>query len=88
MSDIKKSEQESLSSAVKKGASRRRSRKKKQKISRWSGLILLFSIMIIGFILWASGEAIEGVWPESFDSTETTRDPVLEQGEQGVIIIE
>lgn len=88
MSDIKKPEQESLSNANKKGASRRRNRKKQQKISRWSGLILLLSIMIIGLMLWVSGEVREGLSEESSDSTKIIEDPVLEPASRGVIIIE
>jgi len=40
----------------KEGVERRRSVKKKDKIARWSGFILLFVVVTVGFLLWIAGE--------------------------------
>lgn len=40
----------------KEGVERRKSAKKKDKIARWSGFILLFVVITIGFLLWIAGE--------------------------------
>lgn len=40
----------------KEGVERRKSAKKKDKIARWSGFILLFVVVIVGFLLWIAGE--------------------------------
>lgn len=88
MSDSKKIKQERLLNVDKKNVSRRRNRKKKQQLSRWSGLILLLLIMIIGFVLWASGETMEGESRKNTGKIDRPRESVLKQSSQGVIIIE
>lgn len=40
----------------KEGVERRRVAKKKDKIARWSGFILLFVVITVGFLLWIAGE--------------------------------
>lgn len=40
----------------KEGVERRRGAKKKDKIARWSGFILLFVVITLGFLLWIAGE--------------------------------
>lgn len=40
----------------KEGVERRKSAKKKDKIARWSGFILLFVVVTVGFLLWIAGE--------------------------------
>ena len=40
----------------KESAERRRGQKKKDKIARWSGFILLLLVMLVGFLLWIAGE--------------------------------
>lgn len=38
------------------GVERRKIAKKKDKIARWSGFILLLIVMMVGFLLWIAGE--------------------------------
>lgn len=40
----------------KESAERRKSQKKRDKIARWSGFILLLLVMLVGFLLWVAGE--------------------------------
>lgn len=40
----------------KEGVERRKSTKKKDRIARWSGFILLFVVITVGFLLWIAGE--------------------------------
>lgn len=40
----------------KEGVERRKSAKKKDKIARWSGFILLLVVVTFGFLLWIAGE--------------------------------
>ncbi len=47
--DLKKKKQ-------KEGAEKRKNAKKKDKVARWGGLILLGLVMFVGFLLWVSGE--------------------------------
>lgn len=51
---------------------KRLKRKKQDKAARWSGTVLLFIIMIVGFLLWVSGQLRSG-------STEYVR-PVASPG--------
>lgn len=41
-------------------AEKRRKERQKDKAARWSGIILLTIIMIVGFLMWVSGEVREG----------------------------
>lgn len=41
---------------IKAAAEKRRTAKKKDKVARWGGVILLGLIMFVGFLLWVSGE--------------------------------
>lgn len=40
----------------KEGVERRKTAKKKDKIARWSGFILLLVVVTLGFLLWIAGE--------------------------------
>lgn len=40
----------------KEGVERRKIAKKKDKIARWSGFILLLVVVMLGFLLWIAGE--------------------------------
>ncbi|GAB4026506.1 MAG: hypothetical protein Fur0011_2410 [Candidatus Microgenomates bacterium] len=40
----------------KEGVERRKIAKKKDKIARWSGFILLLVVITVGFLLWVAGE--------------------------------
>lgn len=40
----------------KESVEKRKNAKKKDKVARWGGLILLGLIMFVGFLLWVSGE--------------------------------
>ena len=42
----------------KESAERRRAAKRKDKVARWGGIILLGLIMFVGFLLWVSGETL------------------------------
>ena len=44
-------------------AEKRRKVRKQDKAARWSGIILLTVIMIIGFLMWVSGEVKNGSSP-------------------------
>jgi len=50
------SEKEQKKLKQKETAEKRKSAKKKDKVARWGGLILLGLVMFIGFLLWVSGE--------------------------------
>lgn len=50
------SEKELKKLKQKESVEKRKNAKKKDKIARWGGLILLGLIMFIGFLLWVSGE--------------------------------
>ena len=41
---------------LKEGVEKRKNAKKKDKVARWGGLILLGIVMFVGFLLWVSGE--------------------------------
>ncbi len=47
--DLKKKKREE-------GKERRKKAKKMDKVERWSGMILLGMILLIGFLLWVAGE--------------------------------
>lgn len=38
------------------GVEKRKSQKKRDRIARWSGFILLLLIVLVGFLLWVVGE--------------------------------
>lgn len=40
----------------KEGVERRKTAKKKDKIARWSGFILLLVVITMGFLMWIAGE--------------------------------
>jgi cytoskeletal protein RodZ len=50
------SEKELKKKKQKEGAEKRKNAKKKDKVARWGGLILLGLVMFVGFLLWVSGE--------------------------------
>lgn len=50
------SEKELKKKKQKEGAEKRKNAKKKDKVARWGGLILLGLVMFVGFLLWISGE--------------------------------
>lgn len=45
-----------LKAKRKEAVERRRGQKKRDKIARWSGFILLLGVMMLGFLLWVAGE--------------------------------
>ncbi len=54
------SEKEEKKAKRKEGAEKRRTQKKKDKIARWSGFILLLVVITVGFLLWIAGEINTG----------------------------
>lgn len=50
------SEKEQKKLKQKESVEKRKNAKKKDKVARWGGLILLGLIMFVGFLLWVSGE--------------------------------
>jgi hypothetical protein len=50
------SEKELKKLKQKESSEKRKNAKKRDKVARWGGLILLGLIMFIGFLLWVSGE--------------------------------
>lgn len=50
------SEKEQKKLKQKESVEKRKNSKKKDKVARWGGLILLGLIMFVGFLLWVSGE--------------------------------
>lgn len=51
---------------------KRKNAKKKDKIARWGGIILLGLVMLVGFLLWVSGEMKQ-------DSFKQTNEPTYKQ---------
>lgn len=49
-------EKDEKKSKRKEGVERRKTAKKKDKIARWSGFILLLVVVTLGFLLWIAGE--------------------------------
>ncbi|MBP9702272.1 hypothetical protein KBD69_01165 [Candidatus Woesebacteria bacterium] len=54
------SEKEEKKAKRKEGADKRRNQKKKDKIARWSGFILLLVVIMVGFLMWIAGEINTG----------------------------
>lgn len=54
--EVELSEKEQKKKKQKEGAEKRKNAKKKDKVARWGGLILLGLVMFVGFLLWVSGE--------------------------------
>ena len=50
------SEKEQKKLKLKTSAEKRKNIKKKDKVARWGGIILLGLVMFVGFLLWISGE--------------------------------
>lgn len=50
------SEKEQKKLKQKESVEKRKNARKKDKVARWGGLILLGLIMFVGFLLWVSGE--------------------------------
>lgn len=50
------SEKEQKKLKLKEGALKRKNAKRKDKVARWGGVVLLGLVMFIGFLLWVSGE--------------------------------
>ncbi|MFZ2199799.1 MAG: hypothetical protein WAV40_03350 [Microgenomates group bacterium] len=61
---------------------KRKNAKKKDKVARWGGLILLGLIMFIGFLLWVSGEMKQDIKPLN----NYTITPMGSQGTSSVIV--
>lgn len=49
-------EKEQKKLGIKKSADKRKNIRKKDKVARWGGIILLGLVMFVGFLLWVSGE--------------------------------
>lgn len=54
--EVEVDEKELKKERAKLQAEKRRAARKKDKIARWGGLILLGLVMFVGFLLWVSGE--------------------------------
>lgn len=54
--EVELTEKEQKKKKQKEGAEKRKNAKKKDKVARWGGLILLGLVMFVGFLLWVSGE--------------------------------
>ena len=54
--EVELSEKDLKKKKQKEGAEKRKNAKKKDKVARWGGLILLGLVMFVGFLLWVSGE--------------------------------
>ncbi|GEM_PF-7046726 len=64
--------------------------KRSNRLSRWSGAIVLVIILITGFLLWVSGEVKQGTvggYPGGAGSGEGEGDPVIQESGQGAVII-
>ena len=57
------SEKELKKRKQKESVEKRKSAKKKDKVARWGGIIILGLVMFIGFLLWVSGEIREDIKP-------------------------
>lgn len=79
--DLKKKKQ-------KEGAEKRKNAKKKDKVARWGGLILLGLVMFIGFLLWVSGEMKkdQSMMPPSTSSYTQIPSPVQTQKGSTIIV--
>ena len=55
-SEVEVDEKEDKKKKREEAAEKRRKERKKDKAARWSGIILLTIIMIVGFLMWVSGE--------------------------------
>jgi cytoskeletal protein RodZ len=51
-----KDEVEEKKARRREGVEKRKSQKKRDRITRWSGFILLLLIVLVGFLLWVVGE--------------------------------
>lgn len=54
--EVELSEKEQKKLKLKESAEKRKNAKRKDKVARWGGVILLGLVMFIGFLLWVSGE--------------------------------
>lgn len=54
--EVEVDEKELKKERIKAAAEKRRAARKKDKVARWGGIILLGLIMFVGFLLWVSGE--------------------------------
>lgn len=55
-------------------AEKRRIERKKDKAKRWSGMILLSIMMIVGFLMWISGEVKRGPLEENVSPVNNTKE--------------
>lgn len=61
--EVEISEKELKKQKRQEAVEKRRSARKKDKIARWGGLILLGLVMFTGFLLWVSGEMRQEITP-------------------------
>lgn len=78
---VELSEKELKKRKLKEGVEKRKNSKKKDKVARWGGLILLGLIMFVGFLLWVSGEMKQEIKPFN----QNTITPF--ESQQGTVIV-
>lgn len=61
--ELELSEKELKKLRQREGAEKRKNAKRKDKVARWGGLILLGLMMFVGFLLWVSGEMKQDIKP-------------------------
>ncbi len=76
------SEKEQKKLKQKEAVEKRKNAKRKDKVARWGGIILLGLMMFVGFLLWVAGEMKQ----ETGITNELDNRPTYQQGTGSVIV--
>lgn len=66
----------------KESADKRKTAKKKDRVARWGGIILLGLVMFVGFLLWVSGEM-----KDANTSNSVSKELIVPVTRQGTVIV-